>query len=78
MYWSDYYNKETRFMMCDECGHRMLKVKDKYGFWDGATYYCPNCSGQSDEDDEDDESGCAACGNPAYPECKSGCPLFDD
>ena len=23
-------------------------------------------------------SCCAACGNPAYPECKTSCPLFDD
>ena len=22
--------------------------------------------------------GCRACGNPAYPNCKSSCPLFDD
>jgi len=22
--------------------------------------------------------GCRACGNPAYPKCKSSCPLFDD
>jgi predicted amidophosphoribosyltransferase len=22
--------------------------------------------------------GCAACGNPAYPKCKSSCPMFDD
>ena len=24
------------------------------------------------------EEGCEACGNPAYPECKSSCPIFDD
>ena len=24
------------------------------------------------------EAGCRACGNPAYPECKTSCPLFDD
>lgn len=22
--------------------------------------------------------GCRACGNPAYPNCKSSCPMFDD
>lgn len=21
---------------------------------------------------------CVACGNPAYPECKYSCPMFDD
>ncbi len=31
-----------------------------------------------EEDDDDDEPGCSACGNPAYPECKASCPLFDD
>ena len=31
----------------------------------------------SDEDDEPDE-GCAACGNTVYPNCKSGCPMFND
>ena len=29
-------------------------------------------------DDDDGEPGCAACGNPAYPNCKSSCPMFDD
>ena len=23
-------------------------------------------------------AGCSACGNPAYPNCKLSCPLFDD
>ena len=32
-----------------------------------------------DDDYEDSyDEGCAACGNPDYPECKSSCPLFDD
>ena len=22
--------------------------------------------------------GCLACGNPAYPACKTSCPMFDD
>lgn len=22
--------------------------------------------------------GCRACGNPAFPNCKSSCPMFDD
>ena len=30
-----------------------------------------------DNDDSEDE-GCVACGNPAYPDCKSSCQLFDD
>ena len=23
-------------------------------------------------------AGCEACGNPDYPACKNGCPMFDD
>jgi len=30
------------------------------------------------DDSEGGDEGCAACGNPAYPECKTSCPLFDD
>ena len=24
------------------------------------------------------EACCIACGNPAYPQCKASCPIFDD
>lgn len=76
-YWSSYHNRETRYLMCDICGSRMLRKKDVFGSWDGETYYCPKC--YSDEDDFNDiEEGCRACGNPAYPKCKSSCNLFDD
>ena len=30
------------------------------------------------DDDDEGDVGCAACGNPAYPNCKTSCPLFDD
>lgn len=36
------------------------------------------------ENDEDDNTeneipeGCAACGNPAFPNCTSSCPLYDE
>ena len=26
----------------------------------------------------DTPEGCAACGNPAFPNCTSSCPMFDD
>ena len=61
--------------MCDECGSRMLRLKGPFGSWDGETYYCPKCSSNYEDDMEE---GCSACGNPAYPDCKSGCPMFDD
>jgi len=31
-----------------------------------------------EEDDYDIGAGCAACGNPAYPNCMDSCPLCDD
>ena len=31
-----------------------------------------------DYDDILSNPGCAACGNPAYPKCKTSCPMFDD
>ena len=34
-----------------------------------------------DIDDYDNilsEPGCCECGNPAYPKCKTSCPMFDD
>ncbi len=49
---------------------------------------CPVCGNEwyVDDDDEyiNDESSnvipesCAACGNPAYPNCQLSCKLFDD
>lgn len=67
---------------------------DKYGgsatlrdYWDDRIL-CADCAAQvfynditedSDyDDDEDRNEGCVACGNPAYPDCMSGCPAFDD
>ena len=75
-WYSPFYERETRYPMCDECGHRMYKCKDKYGNWDGESYYCPVCAGE--DDGEEIESCCTACGNPAYPDCKASCRIFDD
>lgn len=27
---------------------------------------------------DDMPEGCSACGNPAFPDCASSCPMFDD
>ena len=40
------------------------------------TGYDPTLDMEEDENDTDD--ACIACSNPAYPECQTGCPLFDD
>lgn len=50
----------SRYMMCPDCGHRMIRVKDSWGIWDGSTYRCEYCAGSSDDydyDEDDDESG---------------------
>ena len=49
-WYSPYHERETRYPMCDECGHRMYRWKDKYGNWDGESYYCPNCSSDDEEE----------------------------
>ena len=40
--------------MCPECGHRMRRVLDSWGNWDGETYCCDYCAGDDYEDDGDE------------------------
>lgn len=43
----------SRYAMCPDCGHRMSRVYDSWGTWDGSTYYCDHCaSGDSDDEHE--------------------------
>ena len=42
----------SRYFMCPTCGHRMRRVKDALGFWDGETYCCDYCSDDYDDDDD--------------------------
>ena len=35
----------SRYAMCPECGHRMRRVTDFWGNWDGETYCCDYCAG---------------------------------
>ena len=47
----------SRYAMCPNCGHRLRRVLDSWGNWDGETYECYYCSSEYDEDDiEDGES----------------------
>ncbi len=48
----------SRYAMCPNCGHRMRRVLDSWGTWDGETYECDYCSGDEYdyEDDNDGES----------------------
>lgn len=67
-----------RYVMCPNCGHRMNRLYDSWGNWDGETYYCKYCADQYDDYSDDDiQEGCAACGGD-YPNCTTSCPMFDD
>lgn len=49
----------SRFAMCPNCGHRLSRVKDAWGNWDGESYICNYCNGgdyDEDDDDDDDEN----------------------
>ena len=43
----------SRYFMCPVCGHRLNRVLDHWGNWDGETYECRFCN--YDDDDDDDE-----------------------
>lgn len=59
------------FWDCPECGY--YKVKSKY-----ARIEAINERFLKKLFDDAIPDGCAACGNSAYPDCQSSCPLFDD
>lgn len=42
----------SRYAMCPECGHRMRRVLDSWGNWDGETYCCDYCGGDDYADDD--------------------------
>ncbi len=44
----------SRYAMCPECGHRMRRVLDSWGNWDGETYCCDYCTGADYEEADDD------------------------
>ena len=80
------YNKqETADRILDYC---MIYSESDFGdlCFDCAVEKFINDTGEDPahfhEDDYDEEDvsdvGCIACGNPAYPKCKTSCPLFDD
>lgn len=45
----------SRYFMCPVCGHRMNRVKDSLGYWDGESYICYHCAGEYENDDDDDD-----------------------
>lgn len=64
-------NNYDTFWDCPECGY--FKMKAKYEKLEAQNErFLKRLFGN------DIPEGCAACGNPAYPDCQEGCPLFDD
>lgn len=43
----------SRYAMCPVCGHRMRRVLDSWGNWDGETYTCDWCSSGSDDEESE-------------------------
>lgn len=41
----------SRYVMCPVCGHRMRRVVDSFGRWDGETYSCDWCESEYDENE---------------------------
>ena len=60
------------FWDCPECGY--FKVTSKYTRLEAANERFLKKLFSNDDMPE----GCASCGNPAYPDCQSSCPIFDD
>lgn len=69
---------------CPICGGTMERTGEGFEPW-----ICTSCNVTAYEDEygrpvvdeekyEEGDVGCDACGNPAYPECKASCPMFDD
>ena len=46
----------SRYATCPFCGHRMRRVRDLGGFWDGETYQCDWCARENYDDDEDEDT----------------------
>lgn len=75
---NDYLNSQPGFnttcgdWQCTKCGAYNSIHEDEIIDLDD------NFELDSYSNDLADEPGCRACGNPAYPNCKAGCPMFDD
>lgn len=74
---------------CPRCGEEMVLEDDGDLYCDNCMVYYSQSDDYTDPDrhtwetDENDNydgpgPGCAACGNPAYPDCMASCPMYDD
>ena len=46
----------SRYTMCPDCGRRMRRVYNEWGYWDGTTYACDYCESDYDDYEDDDEA----------------------
>ncbi len=63
----------SRFQMCPECGHRLSRVKDMWGNWDGETYQCDYCAGEDYDDYDEDDSESLSLSEAADIWLSNGC-----
>ena len=63
----------SRFQMCPECGHRLSRVKDMWGNWDGETYRCDYCAGEGYDDYDEDDSESLSLSEAADIWLSNGC-----
>lgn len=62
---------------CEDCGLRANWIFGDLVF-DGDIDYVDDDEIVEDDDYDSKSPACVACGNPAYPECQTSCPLYDD
>ena len=46
----------SRYAMCPDCGHRLSRLKDSFGYLDEETYICNYCSGENEDNEYDEET----------------------
>lgn len=61
---------------CDNCMCYFSVPESQVSFFKNPLSYLIKDIFENPKDEQ--EQGCKACGNPAYPECKNSCKLFDD
>lgn len=75
--------KKNDAEFCPDCMSEMYCLNPDT---DADHWRCPHCGttgtffdgGFCYDSDDDMPACCAACGNTAYPRCKTSCPIFDD
>ncbi len=74
---------ETDIWVCPDCNFEVddydeYETYGPYAELLETTFLVDSYDNIWDDYDDTPGPGCDACGNPAYPNCKSSCPIFDD